>query len=41
MPDEAPPQYAEEPTAAERILTDAAGATGMVRIKTFLFARLT
>ncbi|CAF3454571.1 unnamed protein product [Fusarium graminearum] len=29
MPDEAPPQYAEEPAAAERILNDGAGATVM------------
>ncbi|GKU10040.1 unnamed protein product, partial [Fusarium langsethiae] len=27
MPDEAPPQYAEQPAAAEQILDEAAGAT--------------
>lgn len=41
MPDEAPPQYAEEPAAAEQILDDAAGATGIIQIEPFLFVRLT
>jgi len=36
MPVEATPQYAEDPAAAERILNDAAGLTGMIRIKLFL-----
>ncbi|KAH7231729.1 uncharacterized protein BKA55DRAFT_713390 [Fusarium redolens] len=40
MPDEAPPQYAEEPAAAERILNDAAGATADGRIDLNLDSKL-
>ncbi|RGP70242.1 udp-glucose,sterol transferase [Fusarium sporotrichioides] len=37
IPDEAPPQYTAEPAATARILDEAAGATGMMRMETFLF----
>ncbi|KAM0391289.1 hypothetical protein ACHAPZ_011484 [Fusarium culmorum] len=40
MPDEAPPQYTEEPAAAERILNDAAGATADGRIDLNLDSKL-
>ncbi|KIL85261.1 hypothetical protein FAVG1_11691 [Fusarium avenaceum] len=40
IPDEAPPQYAEEPAAAEQILEDAAGATADGRIDLNLNSKL-
>ncbi|KAJ0125797.1 Uncharacterized protein HZ326_31098 [Fusarium oxysporum f. sp. albedinis] len=40
MPDEAPPQYAEEPAAAEQILNEAAGATADGRIDLNLDSKL-
>ncbi|CAF3454368.1 unnamed protein product [Fusarium graminearum] len=40
MPDEAPPQYAEQPAAAEQILDEAAGATADGRIDVNLDSKL-